>query len=1032
MEAIERAGLSCNEPWMRSVHHRRDLSLIAAACSALALLGLSCSAHEGAPERAQLAVARPATLELVRGLSAFSGLLNGTGSLRRDEDGFRWVAPSLPGTSMGWSSLGRLDARLPRTSGAPLRLAIAARNDTWLEIQPLDVVDRPPVISGTALVMDHARVDTDLVLVAGASTVEELRVLRSERAPGTARYHLSRGPGIASVRVRDGRIEAVDHDGRVVFDGAPPFAVDATGKRSVVSASVTDDTLTLDVDTRASSFPVVVDPVWSSVGLTLIERRHHHATVQLPDGRVLVAGGSACSYDSITPCIGKATTEYLDLAKATASSAPSMPRAHYRLKTARLTDGRILFVDQDAPQAEIFRPSTATWVSTSAMAVGRAWALVPLLDGRVMSVSWLDGAEIYDPTADTWSAVPAPGLAAQGKSTAILPGGDVIAVGVTGIAKIFRTSTSTWVTAAATPSPSPGGVGAVSLLDGRVLVPPYVFQPTTGTWSTIILPGSTPPYFGDGIRFSDGKVLLTSSPKFTVFDPTTNVLANASPPFVDSPASTALLSDGSVLFSGGYSYVDVDGGTKNVARWSRQVEGSACDGAGACLSGACVDGRCCLTASCPCGMHCDATGRCGPGAKELGTTCGTGSECKSGFCADHVCCDRACSGQCESCSATPAGTCRTKLGFPEFGRPACTSPPPSKGDLEYLRCGARCDGIDPLACHFPAGNSCANDCLSFEYVLASKCDGAGHCVQTATDCSPGLCTGSGVSSFCKSTCTTAGNCRSGYNCVAGKCVPPCTSPSECATGFCVDGVCCDSACTGQCEGCNVFPNAGSCRPTTGVPRAPRPPCVVDPDKPCMTAACDGIKRTACTASPAPSTTLCHLADCNGSAYTPKTDCDGSGACPAAAVSCGAYACRLTGCLKSCGADSDCAPGYSCREATCQPAACPADGGVDGGADAGSDASADAGFDTDEGIDATLDDAAETAVADTFEAVDTAAASEVGVGPADGGEGSVGDEGGGCSHSRSRAAGASSAILCTALLLVVRRRRQARKRRAAHA
>jgi hypothetical protein len=120
-----------------------------------------------------------------------------------------------------------------------------------------------------AAVYPDAEPETDVVVKIGEGWLEELRVLRSERAPHTVRYRLRRGPQITTLRFEAGSVEATDADGHVLVKSLPAFAVDARGTKRVIETKLdasgeTEALMTLTLDATGLEYPIVWDPVWVS------------------------------------------------------------------------------------------------------------------------------------------------------------------------------------------------------------------------------------------------------------------------------------------------------------------------------------------------------------------------------------------------------------------------------------------------------------------------------------------------------------------------------------------------------------------------------------------------------------------------------------------------------------------------------------------------------------------------------------------------------------------------------------------------
>ena len=149
-----------------------------------------------------------------------------------------------------------------------------------------------------------------------------------------------------------------------------------------------NSTLTKAVKLTVTITPVSVPPVTLDLSQgTLTTGRSDHASVRLPDGRVLVAGG---------------------------------------------TDGTTVL-----KSAEVFDPSSEKWVSATDMKTARRGHTMTLLqDNKVLVTGGFDGkaalatAEIYDPSSNTWTATLGPmALSHRFHTATLLPDGKVLVAG---------------------------------------------------------------------------------------------------------------------------------------------------------------------------------------------------------------------------------------------------------------------------------------------------------------------------------------------------------------------------------------------------------------------------------------------------------------------------------------------------------------------------------------------------------------------------------------------------------------------------
>jgi hypothetical protein len=115
-----------------------------------------------------------------------------------------------------------------------------------------------------------------------------------------------------------------------------------------------------------------------------------------------------------------------------------------------------------------------------------------------------------------------------------------------------------------------------------------------------------------------------------------------------------------------------------------------------------------------------------PGAQ--GASCNASGQCTSGNCVDGVCCNAVCNQPCFVCNAAD--------------NPGLCTPEPMG-----VLCGSA---------------ACVAEVASGE----RRCNGAGQCVGSTMSCAPFGC----AVNSCRESCTTEGDCASGYVCGGGSCV----------------------------------------------------------------------------------------------------------------------------------------------------------------------------------------------------------------------------------------------------------------------
>jgi hypothetical protein len=281
--------------------------------------------------------------------------------------------------------------------------------------------------------------------------------------------------------------------------------------------------------------------------------RYAAAAAPLPDGRVLVAGGF---YDDAGGDHYLASAEVFNPSTNTFSSAGigTMDTARRGAVAAPLPDGRVLIAggsyddgtEQPLASAEVFNPATGAFTPVADMSVARVRAAAaPLPDGRVLVAGGNDGstrlasAEVFSPTNGTFTPVGDLGTDRARAAAAPLPDGRVLVVGGTRdaplqTAEVFNPATNAFSSAGL------GSLGtarrapaAATLPDGRVLV----------------VGGSN----DDG----GGENYLASA---EVFNPATNSFTSAGIGAMGAARTGAVaapLPDGRVLVAGGY-----DGSTR--------------------------------------------------------------------------------------------------------------------------------------------------------------------------------------------------------------------------------------------------------------------------------------------------------------------------------------------------------------------------------------------------------------------------------------------------------------------------------------
>jgi hypothetical protein len=172
--------------------------------------------------------------------------------------------------------------------------------------------------------------------------------------------------------------------------------------------------------------------------------------ITLADGRVLVAGGIGEAQGGGC-CQSTASAEIYDPAGGSFSDAGPMTTERFGHTATLLPDGRVLIAGGSSREgalksAELFDPATGQFKATGSMADYRQYAADALLaDGRVLIVGGedsyelehsgvgvdraLSSAEIYDPATGTFSTAASMAARREGPLAALLSDGRVLVAG---------------------------------------------------------------------------------------------------------------------------------------------------------------------------------------------------------------------------------------------------------------------------------------------------------------------------------------------------------------------------------------------------------------------------------------------------------------------------------------------------------------------------------------------------------------------------------------------------------------------------
>jgi len=271
--------------------------------------------------------------------------------------------------------------------------------------------------------------------------------------------------------------------------------------------------------------------------------RANHTATLLPDGKVLLAGGSL-----------QASAELYDPASGTFSATGAPSWSH---QTATLLNtGKVLVTGGPMQTAELYDPSTGSFSPTGDMTEPGADTATLLTDGKVLitrSTQFFEEnhAELYDPTTGTFTRIgdiivtdPAqfpnttPG---QNPSSILLTNGTVLIAG--GAQGDF------WATGAQLYDPSTGSFRITGQLTAGI-----------GYWQAaallpegkVLIAGESPGVPCDGVTHIGPPIDATCPGAAELYDPVTGTFSAPFLSLSEEGHKATLLPDGTLLLSGGF------------------------------------------------------------------------------------------------------------------------------------------------------------------------------------------------------------------------------------------------------------------------------------------------------------------------------------------------------------------------------------------------------------------------------------------------------------------------------------------------
>jgi N-acetylneuraminic acid mutarotase len=323
---------------------------------------------------------------------------------------------------------------------------------------------------------------------------------------------------------------------------------------------------------------------WTATS-AMTQPRYLHTATLLPNGKVLVAGGYR---DGVV----LASAELYDPANGTWTATGALAQARQLHTATLLPDGNVLVAggygnSGSLSSAELYNPLTDTWTTTGDLTTARHYHTATLLpNGKVLVTAGLNhvttfnilaSAELYDPTAGTWTATNSLNTARELHTATLLPSGRLLITGgyngnYLSSAELYDWTSGAW-TATGVLSAARYGHAVTLLPNGKVLVvggykfdggvylsSVEVFDPATGTWTaTGALTAGRMNHRAN--LLPDGKVLVTGgwgstgvTNRTELYDPATGTWATMGALNNSRENHTAtLLPSGKVLVAGGNS-----------------------------------------------------------------------------------------------------------------------------------------------------------------------------------------------------------------------------------------------------------------------------------------------------------------------------------------------------------------------------------------------------------------------------------------------------------------------------------------------
>ena len=318
-------------------------------------------------------------------------------------------------------------------------------------------------------------------------------------------------------------------------------------------------------------------------------RAGHSATLLL-DGTVLIAGGDGPAALGVPVPAGR-TAELYDPATGAFAPTGNMIEPRYSHTATLLPNGKVLIVGGSKDTtAELYDPSTREFSLTGPMGAQQQWVMATLLgNGKVLVAGDVD-AELYDPATASFVRAAPYGASSRGSTATLLADGRVLFVGDDPAQLYDSVSNSFSITGSLASAGLPGvdQQTATLLNNGKVLITggtndkvarwwvaaAELYDPATGAFTATSAMHS-PRDAHAAVLLADVKVLIVGGDTVTVigdfgyyagslasaelYDPLSGTFwpAGSMNAARTAPQAT-LLKNGDVLITGGFSYCGID------------------------------------------------------------------------------------------------------------------------------------------------------------------------------------------------------------------------------------------------------------------------------------------------------------------------------------------------------------------------------------------------------------------------------------------------------------------------------------------